>query len=99
MFMQLTLGRARVGQLIHNCCLCLFILEKDCVYLDAEGLYNYIKRKTFQACSNFAKSNERGKRYFARSARSSNTRTKVLARCSLYHFISNSERNYVHAMS
>ncbi len=52
--MQLTLGRARVGQLIHNCCLCLFILEKDCVYLDAEGLYNHIKRKTFQACSNFA---------------------------------------------
>ncbi len=39
------------------------------------------------------------KRHCARSARSSNTRTKVPARCSLYHFISNSKRNYMHAMS
>ncbi len=49
--------------------------------------------------------------YCARRARSSNTHTKVPAcavafiisfqtvKCCLYHFISNSEKNYVHSMS
>ncbi len=31
-----------------NCCICLFFLEKDCVYLDAERLYDHIKWETFQ---------------------------------------------------
>ncbi len=41
-------GRGRVGHPIHNCCLRLFFLEKDCVYLDAERLYDHIKREMFQ---------------------------------------------------
>ncbi len=27
---------------------CLFFIEKDCIYLDAERLYDHIKRETFQ---------------------------------------------------
>ncbi len=42
--MQLTQGRG-----IHNCCLCLFFIGKDFVYLDAKLLYDHIKRETFQA--------------------------------------------------
>ncbi len=30
------------------CCLCLFFLEKGCVYLDAEHLYDHIKQEMFQ---------------------------------------------------
>ncbi len=32
--------------------LCLFFLEKDCVYLDAERLYDHIKSETFQRRAN-----------------------------------------------
>ncbi len=38
-------GWARVGHPIHNCCLCLFFLEKDCIYLDAERLYDHNKQE------------------------------------------------------
>ncbi len=32
-----------------NCCFCLFFfLENNCVYLDAERLYEHIKQATFQ---------------------------------------------------
>ncbi len=40
--MQLTQGRG-----IHNCCLCLFFIGKDFVYLDATHLYDHINRETF----------------------------------------------------
>ncbi len=73
---------ARIGHLIHNCCLGLFFLEKDCIYLDAEHLYNHIKRETFQTCAltsppRQALVKRARKRYCARSASSSNTRKKV----------------------
>ncbi len=32
-----------------NCCLRLFFLEKDCIYLDAEHLYDHIKWEMFQS--------------------------------------------------
>ncbi len=66
-------GGARVGHPIHNCCLCLFFLAKDCVYLEAERLYDHIKQFRFRV-------KRLQKRYCARSARSSNTCTKVPAR-------------------
>ncbi len=71
-----------VGLPIHNCCLWLFFLEKDCVYLDAERLYDHIKWETFQTRAltsppHQARVKRARKRYCARSARSSNTRTKV----------------------
>ncbi len=57
----------------------LFFLEKDCVYLDAERLYDHIKWETFQTRALTSPPSD-VKRYCARNARSSNTRTKVLAR-------------------
>ncbi len=76
-------GGARVGHPIHNSCLCLFFLERDCIYLDADCLDDHIKRKTFQTCTLIspprqARVKRVRKRYCAHSARSSNTRTKVL---------------------
>ncbi len=57
----------------------------DCIYLDAERLYDHIKRETFQTraltpppCQ--ARVKRARKRYYARSAHSSNTCTKVPAR-------------------
>ncbi len=32
-------------------CLCLSFLEKDCIYLDADCLYDHIKWETFQTCA------------------------------------------------
>ncbi len=62
-----------------------FFLEKDCVYLDAERLYDHIKRETFQTRAltpppRQAQVKRARKRHCACSARSSNTRTKVPAR-------------------
>ncbi len=78
-------GGAGVGHPIQNCCLCLFFLEKDCVYLDAERLYDHIKWETFQTRALTSPPRQERvkrvpKRYCARSTRSSNTRTKVPAR-------------------
>ncbi len=61
----------------------VFFLEKDCVYLDAERLYDHIKRETFQMRETSPPRQARvmaRKRYCAHSTRSSNTRTKVPAR-------------------
>ncbi len=43
----------------------VFFLDKDCVYLDVERLYDHIKQETFQTCtplhlSSRRKSNEHG---------------------------------------
>ncbi len=32
----------------HNCCFRLFFLDNKCIYVDAEHLYDHIKRETFQ---------------------------------------------------
>ncbi len=61
-----------------------FFREKDCVYLDAESLYDHIKRETFQMHALMspprqARVKRARKRHGACSARSPNTRTKVPA--------------------
>ncbi len=44
-------GGPSVGHPTHKCFLRLFFFLKDCVYLDAERLYDHIKRETFQTRS------------------------------------------------
>ncbi len=63
---------------IHNCCLGLFFTEKDCVYLDAERLYDHIKWETFQTRAltpppRQTRVTRAHKRYCVRSTHSSNT--------------------------
>ncbi len=81
-----------------------FFLDKKCIYSVTERLYEHIKQETFQTCApaslqHQARVKRARKLYCARSACSSIHGQRCRRTHSLYHFISNRERNYEHAMS